>query len=87
MSQISVDINEPLSDEMKEALGAALDTLTLLYNEEINVEEATVKKAMQYIPLFVIEGLLMAAKLQITQEELYAMTDWYAREMGYYGDE
>lgn len=80
-------IDALLSDEMKKSLRGALDTLELLYDEEINVEGATVKKAMEYIPLFVIEGLLMAANLGITQDELYAITDWYAKEMNLYKED
>lgn len=80
-------IDEPLSDEMKKALRGALDTLEQIYDEDINVEKATVRKAMEYIPLFVIEGLLMAANLGITQDELYAITDWYAQQMQLYKEE
>ena len=80
-------VNELLSDEMKESLAGALNTLQTLYDEEINVEGATIQKAMEYIPLFVIEGLLMAANLGITQEELYLITDWYAQQYRLYKEE
>lgn len=80
-------VDEPLSDAMKQALGGALQTLQTLYDEDINVEGATVGKAMEYIPLFVIEGLLMAANLGVTQDELYAITDWYAQQMKLYKED
>lgn len=81
------NINELLSEEMKKSLAGALNTLQTLYDEEINVEGATVQKAMEYIPLFVIEGLLMAANLGITQDELYVITDWYAKQYNLYKEE
>ena len=80
-------VDEPLSEEMKRSLAGALNTLQTLYDEEINVEGATVQKAMEYIPLFVIEGLLMAANLGITQDELYLITDWYAKQYNLYKEE
>ena len=80
-------IDELLSEEMKKSLAGALKTLQTLYDEEINVEGATVQKAMEYIPLFVIEGLLMAANLGITQDELYVITDWYAKQYNLYKEE
>lgn len=87
MDDRDAKIDEPLSDEMKNAIRGALDTLEQIYDEDINVEQATVRKAMEYIPLFVIEGLLMAANLGITQDELYAITDWYAKQMKLYKEE
>lgn len=80
-------VNELLSEEMKKSLAGALNTLQTLYDEEINVPSATVQKAMEYIPLFVIEGLLMAANLGITQDELYVITDWYAKQYNLYKEE
>jgi len=35
----------------------------------------------------VIEGLLMAANLGVTQEELYAVTDYYAKSLRLYKEE
>lgn len=87
MTDRDAKIDEPLSDTMKQALRGALDTLEQIYEEDIDVEGATVRKAMEYIPLFVIEGLLMAANLGITQDELYAVTDWYAKQMNLYKEE
>lgn len=81
------NVDELLSDGMKKSLAGALKTLQTLYDEEINVEGATVQKAMEYIPLFVIEGLLMAANLGITQDELYIITDWYAKQYKLYKEE
>ena len=81
------NVNELLSEEMKKSLAGALNTLQTLYDEEMNVEGATVQKAMEYIPLCVIEGLLMAANLGITQDELYVITDWYAKQYNLYKEE
>ena len=79
-------INKPLSDEQKKAFRGALDTLEKLFDEDINVEGATIGKAMEYIPIFVIEGLLLASSLQVTQDELYAITDWYIKELNLYAE-
>lgn len=81
------NVDELLSEDMKKSLAGALNTLQTLYDEEINVQGATVQKAMEYIPLFVIEGLLMAANLGITQDELYVITDWYAKQYNLYKEE
>lgn len=79
-------VNTPLSDEQKKAFRGALDTLEKLFDEDINVEGATIGKAMEYIPIFVIEGLLLASSLQVTQDELYAITDWYIKELNLYAE-
>lgn len=79
-------VNEPLTDSQKKMFRGALDTLEKLFDEDINVEGATVGKAMEYIPIFVIEALLLASSMQVTQEELYAITDWYIKELNLYAE-
>lgn len=81
------ELEKPLTPEMKSALRGALDTLEKIYEEDILPETATVKTGLEYIPLFVIEGLLMAANLGVTQEELYAVTDYYAKSLRLYKEE
>lgn len=80
-------VNELLSDSHKEAFSRALNTLQTLYEEDINVAGATIGKALEYIPIFIIEALLMASSLGVSQDELYAVTDWYIKELNLYAEE
>lgn len=73
--------DEKLNPEIKKQIGLSLEKLQKLYNEDINTEDCTTNRALLYIPLFVIEGLLLASMLGVTSDELLLITDYLIEEL------
>ncbi len=79
---MSLEPNQDLlNPEIKKQIGLSLEKLQKLYNEDINVDDCTTNRALLYIPLFVIEGLLLASMLGVTSDELLAITDYLIEEL------
>lgn len=72
---------DPLNPEIKKQIGLSLEKLQKLYDEDINIDDCTTNRALLYVPLFVIEGLLLASMLGVTSDELLAITDYLIEEL------
>lgn len=73
--------DELLNTAIKEQIGLSIEKLKKLYDEDINTPDCTENRALLYIPLFVIEGLLLASMLGVTSDELLAITDYLIDEL------
>lgn len=79
---MSIEPNQDLlNPEIKKQIGLSLEKLQKLYDEDINIDDCTTNRALLYIPLFVIEGLLLASMLGVTSDELLAITDYLIEEL------
>lgn len=74
--------NDKLSDSFKKNVKDLIDMLQDFYEKKIDTPNATEFDALEYIPLFNINGLLLAALLDVTMEEYYLATDYMVRTLG-----
>lgn len=79
----NIDVDELLPSEINEQIKRSLTSLQKLYDEEIDNEDTTVQKALEYLPLFNIHGLLLSSMLGVTMEEYYMITEAYAKQLGF----
>lgn len=71
-----------LHSSIKEQIKSFIDMLQQFYDEQIDTPDCTENDALEYIPLFNINGLLIAAMLNVTMEEYYMITDYMIRLLG-----
>lgn len=74
--------DDKLSDSFKKNVKDLIDMLQDFYEIKINTPDATEFDALEYLPLFNINGLLLAALLDVTMEEYYLATDYMVRTLG-----
>ena len=74
--------DDKLSDSFKKNVKDLIDMLQDFYETKINTPNATEFDALEYLPLFNINGLLLAALLDVTMEEYYLATDYMVRVLG-----
>ena len=79
----NIDVDDLLPDEINEQIQRSLTSLQKLYDEEIDNDDTTVQKALEYLPLFNIHGLLLSSMLGVTMEEYYMITEAYAKQLGF----
>ena len=79
----NIDVDDLLPDEINEQIQRSLVSLQKLYDEEIDNDDTTVQKALEYLPLFNIHGLLLSSMLGVTMEEYYMITEAYAKQLGF----
>lgn len=72
----------PLHPSIKEQIQGCINMLQDFYDQKIDTPEATETDALEYIPLFNINGLLLASILGVTMEEYYLVTDYMIRLLG-----
>lgn len=72
----------PLHPSIKKQIQGFIDMLQEFYDKKIDNPEATELDALEYIPLFNINGLLIASMLGVTMEEYYLVTDYMIRLLG-----
>lgn len=72
----------PLHPSIKKQIQGFIDMLQEFYDQKIDNPEATETDALEYIPLFNINGLLIASMLGVTMEEYYLITDYMIRLLG-----
>ena len=79
----NIDVDDLLPNEINEQIQKSLTSLQKLYDEEIDNDDTTVQKALEYLPLFNIHGLLLSSMLGVTMEEYYMITEAYAKQLGF----
>ena len=72
----------PLHPSIKKQIQGFIDMLQNFYDKKIDKPDATETDALEYIPLFNINGLLIASMLGVTMEEYYAITDYMIKILG-----
>lgn len=82
MGLAEAELDEPLADEMKEQIGKSIASLQKLFDEDINVDKATIEAALYYLPLFNIHGLILASILGVSMDEYYLITEHLAGQLG-----
>lgn len=75
--QSDKDVETFLLDIVKNQIKMSLDNLYTLYDKFIDDEECSLKTALEFIPLFTVNGLINGAQLGVTQEEYYLIVDYY----------
>lgn len=75
--QLDTDVETLLINTIKEQIKMSLDNLGRLYEEFIDKDDCTLKTALEFIPLFSVNGLINGAQLGVTQEEYYMIVDHY----------
>lgn len=75
--QLDKDVETLLLDIIKEQIKMSLDNLYKLYDEFIDNDECKLKTALELVPLFTVNGLMIGAQLGITQDEYYVIVDYY----------
>ena len=76
------DITERLPQEMKDQIESSLKSLWTLYEEDVNVDNATIEAALYYLPLLNIHGLILASFLGVNMDEYYLITEHLATQLG-----
>lgn len=74
------DVETLLLQTIKDQIKMSLDNLTSLYNDFIAPEDCTLKTALEFVPLFTVNGLINGAQLGIKQEEYYLIVDYYLQK-------
>ena len=67
--------NQPLPPNIKENIRGCLDILETFYEQKIDPADATYIDAYDYIPLFTINGALIATLLNIPYEDYLKLVD------------
>lgn len=75
--QSDKDVETFLLDIVKNQIKMSLDNLYTLYDKFIDDEKCSLKTALEFIPLFTVNGLINGAQLGVTQEEYYLIVDYY----------
>ena len=71
------DVETLLLDTIKQQIKMSLDNMCSLYDNFIDTEDCTLKTALEYVPLFTVNGLINGAQLGIRQDEYYMIVDYY----------
>lgn len=71
------DTETLLLDVVKGQIKMSLDNLYTLYDKFIDDENCTLKTALEFIPLFTVNGLINGAQLGVRQDEYYMIVDYY----------
>lgn len=75
--QDDMDTETLLLDIVKQQIKMSLDNLYTLYDKFIDDEECTLKTALEFVPLFTVNGLINGAQLGVRQDEYYMIVDYY----------
>lgn len=70
-----------LHDSIKEQIQGLIDMLQKFYDSKIAVPTATELDALEYIPLFCINGALIASLLGVTYEEYLMAVDYMIKAL------
>lgn len=62
---------------LKKQFVASLENLLVLYNDFISPKDATIKTALEFLPMLSVYGTWLAAQLGVTQDEYNAIVDLY----------
>lgn len=81
------EYNQPIPEDTLKFTNVILNTLRTIFDEDVNNGKADLSVYMQYLPLFAAYGSLLAAQLNIKQDEYYAITDYYIKKMELIADE
>lgn len=68
-----------LHDSIKEQIQGFIDMLQKFFDEKIAPSDATETDALEYIPLFCINGALVASMLGVTYDEYLLAVDYMIR--------
>lgn len=71
-----------LSDSLKKQIQGFIDMLQKFYDEQIAPPTCTENDALEYIPLFCINGALIASMMNVTYDEYLLATDYMIRLLG-----
>lgn len=74
------DVKKLLLNTIKEQIKMSLDNMYNLYDEFIDDDECTLKTALEFVPLFTVNGLINGAQLGIRQDEYYMIVDYYLQK-------
>lgn len=74
---INGDVEETLTEGVKERIRRSLKDLQELFDTYIDQEDCTVTKALEYFPWFLVYGLMIGAQLGVSQDEAYLIVDYY----------
>lgn len=69
------EYSQPLDPQVKKEIRGLLDMLNDFYDTKIGAETSTLQDAFEYIPLFTVNGALIASMLGITYEEYLTIVD------------
>lgn len=75
--QTDEDVENLLLDTIKKQIKMSLDNMYNLFDEFIDDDECTLKTALEFVPLFTVNGLINGAQLGIRQDEYYMIVDYY----------
>lgn len=73
--------DEFIPDSLKKTTQTFIDILQKIFDRDINTPECTIARYKEFIPMFTVLGTLGAAQLRITQDEYYAIVDYYVKEL------
>lgn len=73
------DVETLLLNVVKEQIKMSLDNMYDLYDKFIDDDECSLKTALEYIPLFTVNGLINGAQLGVKQDEYYMIVDYYLK--------
>lgn len=76
-SQENDEPQDLLNEGVKQHIDVSLSILVRLYGEYIKPDTATIKDALEFIPLFAAYGQWIGAQLGVTQETYNAIVDYY----------
>lgn len=68
-----------LSNDMKEQIQGLIDMLQQFYDEQIAPATCTENDALEYLPLFCINGALLATMMGVTYDEYLLAVDYMIR--------
>lgn len=68
-----------LSNDMKEQIQGLIDMLQQFYDEQIAPATCTENDALEYLPLFCINGALLATMMDVTYDEYLLAVDYMIR--------
>ena len=71
-----------LSEGMKKQIQDLINMLQKFYDEQIAPPTCTENDALEYIPLFCINGALIASMMNVTYDEYLLATDYMIRLLG-----